>query len=347
MTDVTEESPELSGDPGIEDNDTVRVARRHLSDSATIRANRGWWDANADDYQAEHGAFLGDDRFIWCPEGLDEAEAHLLGTELAGKRVLEVGAGAAQCSRWLAGQGAFAVASDLSFGQLAHALRIDARGRVGAGAGVAEPGAAETGAAGASGGGSARGAAGAGTGAAAGATGAAAVHGTGATAACAAESESAAGVPLVQADATRLPFADESFDIVCSAYGAVPFVADSAAVMREAARVLKPGGRWVFSVSHPIRWSFPDDPTEAGLTARDSYFDRRPYVEFDERGLATYAEHHRTLGDRVREIAAAGLRLVDLVEPEWPAGLTEVWGGWSPLRGRVIPGTAVFVTVKG
>ena len=40
-------------------------------------------------------------------------------------------------------------------------------------------------------------------------------------------------------------------------------------------------------------------------------------------------------------------RLVDLVEPEWPAGLAEVWGGWSPLRGRVIPGTAIFVTVKG
>src|SRR5690349_23010429 len=34
--------------------------------------------------------------------------------------------------------------------------------------------------------------------------------------------------------------------------------------MREVARVLRPGGRWVFSVTHPVRWSFPDDPTEAG-----------------------------------------------------------------------------------
>ena len=316
MTGVTEESPEFLGDPEIEDNDTVRVARRHLSDSATIRANRGWWDANADDYQAEHGAFLGDARFVWCPEGLDEADAHLLGTDLAGKRVLEVGAGAAQCSRWLAARGAYPVASDLSFGQLEHALRIDAGVGAGVGAGIAAGAAA----------------------------GAGPVTGTGTETDTTAQST--AGVPLVQADATRLPFADEAFDIVCSAFGAVPFVADSAAVMREAARVLKPGGRWVFSVSHPMRWSFPDDPGEAGLTARDSYFDRRPYVEFDERGIATYAEHHRTLGDRVREITAAGLRLVDVVEPEWPAGLTEVWGGWSPLRGRVIPGTAIFVTVK-
>jgi SAM-dependent methyltransferase len=260
------------------------VARRHVSDSATIRANRTWWDANADEYQAEHGQFLGDAHFVWCPEGLDEADARLLGDELSGKRVLEVGAGAAQCSRWLIAQGANAVASDLSAGQLAHSLEIDA------------------------------------------------ARGT--------------DVPLVQADATRLPFAADTFDIVCAAYGAVPFVADSAAVMREAARVLKPGGRWVFSVTHPIRWSFPDDPGEGGLTARDSYFDRRPYVEFDDRGLATYAEHHRTLGDRVREITAAGLTLLDLVEPEWPDDLKAVWGGWSPLRGRVIPGTAIFVTEK-
>src|SRR5256885_7510622 len=106
---VTQEPPECSGAPGIAAIDAAGVARRHLSDSATIRANRGWWDANADDYQAEHGAFLGDDRFVWGPEGLDEAGAHLLGTELAGKRVLEVGAGAGQCSRWLAARGAFAV----------------------------------------------------------------------------------------------------------------------------------------------------------------------------------------------------------------------------------------------
>lgn len=57
-------------------------------------------------------------------------------------------------------------------------------------------------------------------------------------------------------------------------------------------------------------------------------------------------EHHRTLGDRIREIVTSGLRLVDLIEPEWPADNPRVWGQWSPLRGRVIPGTAIFVTVK-
>ncbi len=43
-----------------------------------------------------------------------------------------------------------------------------------------------------------------------------------------------------------------------------------------------------------------------------------------------YVEHHRTLGDRVRDVVAAGFRLVDLVEPEWPA-----WN--TPGVGRLVP----------
>jgi SAM-dependent methyltransferase len=158
--------------------------------------------------------------------------------------------------------------------------------------------------------------------------------------------ETGIDVPLVQADAQRLPFADGSFDVVCAAYGAVPFVADSAGLMREAARLLRPGGRWVFSTTHPIRWCFLDDPGPRGLVVESSYFDRRSYVEQDDDGHATYVEHHRTFGDRVREIVAAGLTLLDVVEPEWPDGHEQAWAQWSPLRGRLIPGTAIFVAAK-
>lgn len=146
----------------------------------------------------------------------------------------------------------------------------------------------------------------------------------------------------VECDAAALPFTDASFDVVFSAYGALPFVADSAGVLREVARVLRPGGHTVFSVTHPFRWSLPDVPGPQGLEVRHSYFDRSPYVEQDGAGRATYVEHHRTMGDRVREVVAAGLVLEDLVEPEWPDGAEHEWGGWSPLRGRLVPGTAIF-----
>ena len=153
-------------------------------------------------------------------------------------------------------------------------------------------------------------------------------------------------VPLVQADVCELPFRDRSFDLAFSAFGGIPFVADSAGAMREVARVLRPGGRWVFSVTHPMRWAFPDDPGPAGLTAIQSYFDRAPYVEVDEAGVPAYVEHHRTMGDRIREIVGAGLTLLDVLEPEWPEDFTGTWGQWSPLRGEIFPGTAIFVTQR-
>lgn len=279
--------PEPSGQP-MEPPDRFEEAeavRRSAGDEESSRANRGWWDGNADEYQAEHGEFLGAARFVWCPEGLDEADAQLLGptAALRGSSVLEVGAGAGQCSRWLAAQGARPVALDLSHRQLQHALAV------GDGVGGRH------------------------------------------------------GFPLVEADARRLPFADGSFDMACSAFGALPFVADPVRVLSEVRRVLRPRGRWVFSVSHPLRWALPDEPGPEGLTVFSSYFDRTPYVEEDSAGRTVYVEHHRTLGDRVRDLTTAGFRLTDLIEPEWPEWNSQEWGGWSPLRGRLIPGTAIFV----
>ena len=154
-------------------------------------------------------------------------------------------------------------------------------------------------------------------------------------------------VPVLQADARALPLADAWADVAFSAYGALPFVADAGAVLAEVARVLRPGGRWVFSTTHPLRWAFPDVPGVEGLTASRSYFDRTPYAERSASGELAYAEHHRTLGDWVAALGAAGLVLEALVEPEWPppgpdGGEQPTWGGWSPLRGAVLPGTVVF-----
>ncbi|SFO03088.1 demethylmenaquinone methyltransferase / 2-methoxy-6-polyprenyl-1,4-benzoquinol methylase [Saccharopolyspora antimicrobica] len=52
------------------------------------------------------------------------------------------------------------------------------------------------------------------------------------------------GVPMVAADALRLPFADESFDAVTISFGLRNLV-DTAAGLREMQRVVRPGGRLV------------------------------------------------------------------------------------------------------
>ena len=140
----------------------------------------------------------------------------------------------------------------------------------------------------------------------------------------------------------RVAYASDASHFLLTPHAVV--VAEDAA---EVARVLRPGGRWVFAVTHPIRWAFPDDPGVGGLTATRSYFDRTPYVEIGESGAVLYAEYHRTLGDHVGELAAAGFVLDRLVEPEWPAGHDRTWGGWGPVRGARLPGTAIFVTHLG
>jgi len=76
-------------------------------------------------------------------------------------------------------------------------------------------------------------------------------------------------------------------------------------------------------------------------------FDRTPYAEIGASGAVLYAEYHRTLGDHVAELVAAGFVLDRLVEPEWPAGHDRTWGGWGPVRGALLPGTAIFVAHLG
>jgi len=263
----------------------VRPERRPVDQVETDRANRGEWDRYSDEYQATHGQFLGDAGFVWSPEGTDESELHLLG-DVVGKRVLEIGCGAGQCSRWVLAHGGRPVGVDLSHRQLQHSGRID--------------------------------------------------------------EETGTKVPVVLATASTLPIADRTMDVVFSAFGALQFVADEHVVVSEAARVLRPGGRFAFSITHPTRWMFPDDPSEEGLRADASYWDRTPYVEVDDAsGEVGYVEHHRTIGDWVRALAAAGFVLDDIVEPEWPEQHDRTWGGWSRDRGLLIPGTAIYLCHLG
>ncbi|MGW1677211.1 demethylmenaquinone methyltransferase [Saccharopolyspora sp. NPDC002376] len=61
------------------------------------------------------------------------------------------------------------------------------------------------------------------------------------------------GVPMVAADALRLPFADESFDAVTISFGLRNLV-DTAAGLREMQRVVRPGGRLVICEFSTPTW---------------------------------------------------------------------------------------------
>ena len=56
------------------------------------------------------------------------------------------------------------------------------------------------------------------------------------------------------ADMSKLPFKDDEFDYVYSSL-AVHYTKDVEKVFKEVCRVLKKGGKFLFSVGHPLRWA--------------------------------------------------------------------------------------------
>jgi ubiquinone/menaquinone biosynthesis C-methylase UbiE len=108
-----------------------------------------------------------------------------------------------------------------------------------------------------------------------------------------------ANIEYRQADAGELPFADGSFDAVICQFGLM-FLPDKVKGMREAARVLKPGGRFVFNswerlernvfcqaVHEAVAGLFPADPPRF-LEVPFSYHDLSTIVrDLQEAGFGT------------------------------------------------------------
>jgi ubiquinone/menaquinone biosynthesis C-methylase UbiE len=95
----------------------------------------------------------------------------------------------------------------------------------------------------------------------------------------------APSVTWKQADAQQLPFDNAEFDVVVCQFG-IMFLPDKQAGYREARRVLKPGGRFIFNVwdrleDNEVSWIaaqavasvFPDNPPR--------FYERTPFGYFD------------------------------------------------------------------
>ena len=151
---------------------------------------------------------------------------------------------------------------------------------------------------------------------------------------------------LVQADAAFLPFRDDAFDVVFSAHGGFAFIPDLVSALRDCARVLRSGGRFVVSMPHPIRWMLPDtaDPNE--LRVIRSYWDSDPYVEYNDEDEPAYVEHHHTLAHTLNALIAAGLQLVGVVEPTWKPGRETQWDAWNAHTAALYPRTLIIDALK-
>jgi SAM-dependent methyltransferase len=82
--------------------------------------NRAFWNSTSDVYQSAHGASLTEEALAWGVWRIPESQLDILG-DVQGRRMLELGCGAAQWALALTTLSARAVGLDLSDRQLAHA----------------------------------------------------------------------------------------------------------------------------------------------------------------------------------------------------------------------------------
>lgn len=144
-----------------------------------------------------------------------------------------------------------------------------------------------------------------------------------------ARSRQRSGAPSVRylvGDAAHLVDLDDGvFDVVTSNM-ALMDIADGAAAIREVARVLRPGGRFVFSISHPCfdimsrsAWVVEHQRREATVWRkvtryRDLYEEAVPWYVTDTE-VRTTPGYHRPLSWYFRELGASGFCVEQLVEP--------------------------------
>lgn len=138
------------------------------------------------------------------------------------------------------------------------------------------------------------------------------------------------GARFEVADAAHLRFADSAFDLVV-ANMALMDIADARRAIAEVARVLAPGGRFVYSISHPCfdtddrsLWS-----VERGIGADGAYRDtvwrkvsgyreeimRKIPWDVERRRTVWTDAHHRTLATYSRYLREAGLMIRRMEEP--------------------------------
>ncbi len=142
------------------------------------------------------------------------------------------------------------------------------------------------------------------------------IDGSPTLAAAAADHESP--LDVVAGDAARLPFRDEACDLAIAMVTLMD-VDDVGRAVREAWRVLEPGGRFCFSVVHPINSAggFRGDRNDSPFVIGSSYSGSRRYTDVINReGITmTFNSMHHTVEGYLRPLEETGFLIESVREP--------------------------------
>ncbi len=123
------------------------------------------------------------------------------------------------------------------------------------------------------------------------------------------------------ADAAALPLSDGSADLAV-AFMSLQDIDAMPDAVREAARVLEPGGRLCLAIVHPISSAgkFTDRTADAPFVINGAYLDAFPYVDTIERGglTMTFSSRHLPLESYSIALEEAGFLIEALREPRMP-----------------------------
>ncbi len=138
------------------------------------------------------------------------------------------------------------------------------------------------------------------------------------------------GIKYQIASAVDLPFPENHFDFIMATMSMMD-IADNEKAFKEAFRVLKPGGFFQFSISHPVasaKWEWVRDKNgrKTGLILRD-YFNRiegeldewifgaAPKKITENMEKFKIPRFHHTVSDWLNMLIKAGFTLEELCEP--------------------------------
>ena len=240
------------GRPKGERRDAMPRARsdvpRRAGGPGHLGRNRSFWNRTSASYDRRHAPELSGRRALsWGLWRVPESRLQLL-APVRGRRILELGCGAARWSIALARRGALGVGIDLSDAQLAIATQL--------------------------------------------------VRAAGSS------------VELVHGSAEDLPFGPGRFDVVFCDWGAMTF-ADPRRVVPEVSRVLRPGGRFVFSAAHPFRGLSFDRKND-----RQSRRLQRPYFGAGRVDYGGSVEFQLPFGEWLALFRSNGLSVRRLIETQ-------------------------------
>jgi ubiquinone/menaquinone biosynthesis C-methylase UbiE len=138
--------------------------------------------------------------------------------------------------------------------------------------------------------------------------------------ACQHEKQTPLAIEYVHGDAqVALELSDSSFD-GCVCVMALMNLPDISAVFQTIHRILKPGGWFVFAITHPCfqtpgaKWITTQESKVARVVS--DYFNERIWTSVNTGGLRSLVgDHHRMLSTYLNTLIAAGLVFEQMLEP--------------------------------